>query len=222
MFIKIKSYLHKYFRVARLKTFADAYPDLSNLSVLDIGGTVDIWDMLKKYYDLAPKQLVLLNTNSVHLSRSSDHKTVVGDARELPFPDQSFDLVFSNSVIEHVGDAIDKAKFAQESKRVGKEIYIQTPNRWFPIEPHIIAFFIHWLPRKLYKKLHFLSVMYVYRWYLIFKDGSPGCVNTDKWVEGADLLSYQQFKQLFPDSKLHIERVLGLNKSFVVSSRELN
>lgn len=167
MFLKLKSILHDYFRTKRLKAFARAYSDLSNLSVLDVGGTPYMWDILNKYFGLSPKKVVLLNKNPVHLSSGNNYETVIGDARQLPFADGQFDLVFSNSVIEHVGSIVDKREFAKESQRVGKEFYIQTPNRWFPVEPHIIAFFIHWLPRNMYKKLHFLSMIYLYRIYLI-------------------------------------------------------
>ncbi len=232
MLLKIKSSLHDYFRTKRLKSFAEAYPDLANLSVLDVGGTPYMWEMLNRYFGLAPKKLVLLNSNPVHLSDGNDYESsvsssvnytaVVGDARDLKFADSEFDLVFSNSVIEHVGSSLEKNKFARGCERVGKEFFIQTPNRWFPIEPHIVTFFIHWLPRNLYKKLHFISVMYLYRIYLIIKNGNPGHVHTDEWADGADLLSYQQLRQLFPDNGIYKERLLGLSKSFVVSTRKIS
>ncbi len=223
MFLKLKSILHNYFRIKRLKAFAKSYPDLSTLSVLDVGGTPYMWDTLNKHFGLVPKHVILLNSNRVHLSSgNNNYETVVGDARKLPFADGQFDLVFSNSVIEHVGNSLEKSEFAKECQRVGKELYVQTPNRWFPIEPHIIAFLIHWLPRNLYKKLHFLSIMYLYRTYLILKNGNPGCIHPDRWADNADLLSYYQLKQLFPDHTIYKERSLGLDKSFVVSSRKLH
>lgn len=222
MLLKIKSFLHDYFRIKRLKKFAESYPDLANLSVLDVGGTPYMWDRLNKHFGLVPKQVTLLNSNPVHLSSDNNsYQTVVGDARKLPFVDGQFDLVFSNSVIEHVGNSMDKSEFAKECQRVGKEIYIQTPNRWFPIEPHIVALFIHWLPRSLYKKVHFISVMHLYQTYLRLKNGNSGAINTYKWADGADLLSYRQLKQLFPKNMIYKERTIGLDKSFVVSTREL-
>lgn len=223
MFIKLKRTLYNYFRIKRLKAFAESYPDLANLSVLDVGGTPYMWNKLSKHCGLVPKHVTLLNSNQVHLSSdNNNYETLVGDARKLPFADDQFDLVFSNSVIEHVGNSMDKRKFAEECQRVGKEIYIQTPNRWFPIEPHIVAFFIHWLPRNLYKKLHFISIMHLYQTYLSLKNGDSEAINTSRWVDGADLLSYHQFKQLFPENTIYKERILGLNKSFVVSTRQLD
>lgn len=231
MLLKIKRTLHDYFRTKRLESFVEVYPDLGNLSVLDVGGTPYMWEMLNKHFGLVPKKVVLLNANPVHLSKENDYvsgtsstinyEIVCGDARDLKFTDEQFDLVFSNSVIEHVGNSSDKNKFARECKRVGKEFYIQTPNRWFPIEPHLVAFFIHWLPRNLYRKLHFLSIMHLYQIYLTIKNGSRGSTNTEKWVDQADLLSYQQVKQLFPDTAIYKERLLGLSKSFVISTRQI-
>jgi len=50
--------------------------------------------------------------------------------------DGEFDLVFSNSVIEHVGDFERMRQFVHEARRVAKSYWIQTPSKWFPIEPH--------------------------------------------------------------------------------------
>lgn len=221
MQIKIK--LHNYFRIKRLQMFATAYPNLSELNVLDIGGTSKIWVLLEKSYSLKPKHLSILNSNPVHLTNNSsytssehNYETIIGDGCNLPFSDKSFDLVFSNSVIEHVGGLEDKAKFAMECNRVGKNVYIQTPNRWFPIEPHILAFLIHWLPRKLYRKLYFLSLIYIYEKYLALVIGNSGYVNARCWLEDAELLSYKELTNLFPNQKICREKVLGLTKSFII------
>ncbi len=75
--------------------------------------------------------------------------TVQGDARDLPFPDASFDYVVSNAVIEHVGGPEGARKMITESERVARIGYLHTtPNRWFPIEPHVMLPFLHWLPEK--------------------------------------------------------------------------
>jgi SAM-dependent methyltransferase len=71
---------------------------------------------------------------------------VQGDALELPFEDGSFDIVFSNAVIEHVGGEEEQRRFVAESLRVGRRAFITTPNRWFPIEVHTRLPLVHWLP----------------------------------------------------------------------------
>jgi SAM-dependent methyltransferase len=140
----------------------------------------------------------------------------LADARQIPFSDQSFDLVFSNSVIEHVGHESDQFHFVQECERVGKEIYIQTPNRWFPLEPHIYTIFIHWLPKFWYKRLLFLSALYIF--YIPTKNAA---IKTNEMVDGTNLLSLQQVKKLFPGKNIETERVFGLAKSFIITDRKI-
>lgn len=82
---------------------------------------------------------------------------VVGDGRELPFRDQTFDVVFSNAVLEHVGTAKDQKQFLSELCRVSRRAFISTPNRWFPVDAHTMIPFVHWLPlawrNAIYRKL---------------------------------------------------------------------
>jgi SAM-dependent methyltransferase len=72
---------------------------------------------------------------------------VQGDACALPFPDGSFDVVYSNAVIEHVGDLGRQRLFVEEALRVGRRVFLTTPNRWFPIEVHTRLPLVHWLPQ---------------------------------------------------------------------------
>jgi SAM-dependent methyltransferase len=72
---------------------------------------------------------------------------VQGDACALPFADGSFDVVFSNAVIEHVGDVERQSLFVAEALRVGRHVFLTTPNRWFPIEVHTRLPLVHWLPQ---------------------------------------------------------------------------
>jgi SAM-dependent methyltransferase len=71
---------------------------------------------------------------------------VQGNALELPFADGEFDVVFSNAVIEHVGDRPQQRRFVEESLRVARRAFITTPNRWFPVEVHTMLPLVHWLP----------------------------------------------------------------------------
>jgi len=84
-------------------------------------------------------------------------KLVFGDGKNLQFPDNHFDIVFSNAVVEHVGAEDKQRKFIHELVRVGKKSFITTPNYWFPLEAHTLIPFAHWLPEKtkfrIYKKL---------------------------------------------------------------------
>jgi SAM-dependent methyltransferase len=74
---------------------------------------------------------------------------VQGDACALPFDDASFDVVFSNAVIEHVGDREHQLQLVREALRVGRRLFLTTPNRWFPVEVHTRLPLVHWLPDEL-------------------------------------------------------------------------
>ena len=95
-------------------------------------------------------EITLLNINEGWLKvPETSRRTyipVVGDGRQTSYADYSFDLAFSNSVIEHVGSEEDAARFAAEMQRVGRAFYCQTPNKWFPIEPDLGTLFLHWFP----------------------------------------------------------------------------
>ena len=71
---------------------------------------------------------------------------VQGDACALPFADGVFDVVHSNAVIEHVGGRERQEAFVREAVRVGRRVFVTTPNRWFPIEVHTRLPLVHWLP----------------------------------------------------------------------------
>ena len=197
----------KYFRFRRIQKLTSIYPNLQEMSVLDVGGRPIIWELLDKNWGIRPQRLVILNTEE-ELNSLNNYELVVGDGRNLPYDDNAFDLVFSNSVIEHVGNNTDQVAFAQECLRVGKNIYIQTPNRWFPIETHLVTLFIHWLPKKWFNKLSFISIRY------LFLLRNPQQFNDI--VSGIDLVDRQQLELFFPQRKIIVERLFGLAKSFVV------
>jgi methyltransferase family protein len=75
-------------------------------------------------------------------------RTVLADGRELPFADKEFDVGFSNAVVEHLGDRASQQAFVNELCRVANRVFVATPNRWFPLDPHTLLPFVHWLPRR--------------------------------------------------------------------------
>jgi hypothetical protein len=72
---------------------------------------------------------------------------------DLPFPDQSFEVVFCNAVIEHVGDRDRQRRFLAEIARVGRAAFVTTPNRWYPVELHTVLPLVHWLPSTWYRAI---------------------------------------------------------------------
>ena len=204
----------RHFRRQRLAEMLKTFPHLQECSVLDVGGRPFIWDLLKKEYGVVPKSLVILNTPSEGLlPESADYTVMIADGCELPYDEDSFDLVFSNSVIEHVGNFAQMTQFAKECDRVGRSLYVQTPNRWFPLEAHFGAALIHWLPRAWYRKLSFLSLRYLFT----LKNSKEKDYFTQEF-ENTRLLSAQQLELLFPGKTVVAEKVMGLAKSFIVVS----
>jgi 2-polyprenyl-3-methyl-5-hydroxy-6-metoxy-1,4-benzoquinol methylase len=134
--------------------------DFSELdSVLDVGASGDINHVENNFFEeLYPQKehiTALSNQDASWMEQKYPGlKFVLGDAREMPFPDNSFDLVFSSAVIEHVGSFEMQQKFLEECCRISKKyVFLTTPNRWYPIEFHTVLPFIHWLPRNIHRKL---------------------------------------------------------------------
>jgi ubiquinone/menaquinone biosynthesis C-methylase UbiE len=136
----------------------------------------------------------------------------VGDARDLSqFADHEFDVVFSNSVIEHVGSVGDQQKMANEIRRVGRFYFVQTPNRGFPLEPHFMFPFFQFLPVSCRAKL-------LQKFNLGWIARVPEFQNAKLVVQSIRLLTRRDLEQLFPEAEIFEERFLGLTKSFVAYS----
>jgi hypothetical protein len=180
------------------------------VTVLDIGGTEQYWRMM----DLPahPHLRVTLVNVTPSTPDLAGLEARVGDARDLAtFADSSFDIAFSNSVIEHVGGDAEQRKMAAEVRRVGREYYVQTPNRWFPVEPHFQFPLFQFLPLELRAAL-------VRRFALGWYRRVPDPARARELVASIRLLSLRQLSALFPDSTIHRERFWGVTKSLVALS----
>ena len=179
-------------------------------TVLDVGGNPAIWKLVPQ--DRLPR-IVYLNMPRAHEPEDDTARLVFGDGCRLPFGDQSFDWVFSNSVIEHVGSAERQAAFAAEVRRVGRRYWVQTPNRWFPVEQHLLTPLIHWAPKSWQRWL----VPRFTVWALLsHADPAERRFYFDHFLDDIRLLSANEFVGLFPDGKLKRERVLRWTKSLIV------
>ena len=191
------------FRRRRFRRFLEKCEPQASDRVLDIGGTLDFWEKSGPI----GRELDVLNIRceegAVIERNGCSIRHIQGDARALGCADNSYDLVFSNSVIEHVGSWVDQCAFAREARRAGKKIWIQTPAKYFFVEPHFLTLFIHWLPKRIQKKL----IRYGSLWGLLAK---PSPAQIDGMVEEIRLLTLPEMRILFPDCKIHKERFLGL------------
>jgi SAM-dependent methyltransferase len=170
--------------------------------ILDVGGDDSFWI----HSDIPSASITILNVQP--RSEPGDHPFVIGDACDLPFADKSFDIVFSNSAIEHVGTWQRQVDFAREVRRVGKSFWVQTPAREFFVEPHLMAPFIHWLPLRAQRRLIRNATL----WGWITR---PSKARVETFLQEVRLLSKEEVARLFPGSELLRERTAGLTKSYI-------
>jgi SAM-dependent methyltransferase len=96
-----------------------------------------------------PESLTAVGNTSLDRFRAAfpSVTAVQADGRSLPFDDGSFDIGFSNAVVEHVAGGRDgQRQFVHELCRVAKRVFVTTPNRYFPLEVHTLLPIAHWLP----------------------------------------------------------------------------
>ena len=178
------------------------------LSILDIGGTFEFWKNFD-YLSLGDISITLLNTFA-QTNLIQGFNSVVGDARDLSmYKSKIFDLVFSNSVIGHVGNFIDQNKMANECLRVGKRLFLQTPNKYYLID---------W--RTTIPLFHFLPITYQAWCFTHFKVGTYKRVKNYKTAlylaSRIRNLQRKELIALFPGAKIISERFCGFTKSFIV------
>jgi 2-polyprenyl-3-methyl-5-hydroxy-6-metoxy-1,4-benzoquinol methylase len=116
--------------------------------ILDVGGEAIYWEMARDYLSERNVHVTLLNLTRQRVA-SPQFASEKGDATRLDhLSDMAYDLVHSNSVIEHVGNWEAMTSMARHVRRLAPRYFVQTPNFWFPIEPHVRAPFFHWLPEQ--------------------------------------------------------------------------
>jgi hypothetical protein len=170
------------------------------MSIIDLGGTSSIWEPISPRLNLTI--LNLPGSNDGYASSHHNIRYVEGDACQVAeFEKRSFDSVFSNSVIEHVGAAQKRAAFALEARRLGHSYWVQTPSKWFPIEAHCGMPFWWFYPIRLRR-------YFVERW----RTKLPAWTDM---VEGTTVLTKAEMRYLFPEATILTERYLGIPKSYV-------
>jgi hypothetical protein len=199
-------------RARRWESFLGRFPTFEEMSVLDVGGDARYWASAPA----RPRRLVLLNREAYALDANVAEavETVQGDACDPPpsLEDEGFDLVYSNSVIEHVGGAWRRHAFAESVHRLGRHHWIQTPYRYFPIEPHWVFPGLQFMPlaaRALVDRTWPLRASRA-----IDPAADPRRQAVD-FALGVELLSKTEMRHLFPASEIVEERFAGLTKSLI-------
>ena|ERR1700739_428723 len=188
-----------YLRRRRFREFDCFLRDIE--SIVDFGGTPSIW------VSIGRRSVTLVNIDQQETPPG--FVVIKGDACKTDFADRSFDLAFSNSVIEHVGTWEDQKAFAQELRRVGKHVYCQTPARNFFFEPHYFTPFVAWFPFLLRR---YWFVRYFTRYGMKWQ---PSREQVNDFQSHLRLLNHSEMQQLFPDCRILRERFLGVTKAFI-------
>lgn len=189
-----------------LALIAKVHAEKGSCRIIDLGGEPAYWNVFDRSL-LEGLGVHVTLVNPEHQSNNdSMFDVVVGDACSLPqFADQSFDLVHSNSVIEHVGLWERMEAFAREARRLAPRYYVQTPYQWFPVEPHFVAPLIHWR-----------SERHRAKWVLRNRPGAKGDYgNALRAVQSIWLLDKTQMRYLFSDARHLDEKFAGLTKSLL-------
>lgn len=199
--------LARRFRTARMRHFVATFGVTPATRILDVGGSLFNWSLV----DVAPR-VTILNLVGPDEELPPHVDWMVGDARALPFGDGSFDICYSNSVIEHMSTWLGQQAFATEVRRVAPAYYVQTPNRGFPVEPHYLTPFIHWVPD--HRRAALLRRFTVWGWMT-----KPTAAESEAVVEEIRLLTRAEMGALFPDAEIEAERAAGLAKSLLAIRR---
>lgn len=178
--------------------FAKLMKPTPNMKILDLGGQPEIWDYVE-----IPLNITCLNLPGVAQKNHPTHhqiQYVEGDACNMPeFQSGNFDLVFSNSVIEHVGDRHRRLQFANEIRRLSTQYWVQTPCKFFPIEAHCGMPFWWFYPQG-------LRDFFLKRW----------SQHLPKWTEmvaKTSVVTANELRKILPGCAIQYELFLGLPKS---------
>lgn len=210
-----KTSLEFRFRARRFEQIQRMIQDIldenGSAHILDLGGTETYWLIGEEFIqdNRDRLQITMVNTEAQILKQPGLFTCVRHSATDPAlFREQAFDLVHSNSVVEHVGIWKDMTMFADNVRRLAPRYYVQTPNYWFPFEPHFRTVGFQYLPER-------VRVMMLRRFALGFFQKFTS--DEDAWntVWHHRLISTRQMRKLFPDAMITHEKVLHLNKSIV-------
>lgn len=205
----IQSRLFTIWRAQRHRQFVEVILPKTEETMVDVGGYPEYWasfPRLVKHIDC-----VNLHAYPWDASRAPQHSisTLIGNGCALEMKDRAYDIAFSNSVIEHVGDLPAQQAFAREMMRVGGRIWVQTPAYECPIEPHFLAPFIHWFPKGVRRAL--ARNFTIWGW-----SQRPSKEEVREFVDFTRLMTKREFKAAFPGCEIRTERLLGVfPKSYI-------
>lgn len=211
----IYKYIFKVWRKRRFDVFLRLLTPSSSDLLLDVGGYPGFWTSRPQFVE----RIDSLNIHEVSwrndYAPNHNIRILLGDGCSLAIPDESYDIGFSNSVIEHVGSWDRQQQFASEIRRVARSLWVETPAYECPIEPHYLTPFIHYLPHSFQKK--------ILRWCTLWGwIERPSQEQIESVVETTRLLRRSEMQQLFPDCEIVTEYILWtIPKSYIAFRRKV-
>lgn len=213
------SRLSRVSRARKLELFDCVMQPDEDVKLLDIGAEVarDPEDK-EQLIDTYPwkENMTTGNISPEHVSalkgQYPEIEAVVADACQLPWPDKHFDIVYSNAVIEHVGDFDRQKQMAAEIMRVGKRWFVTTPNRWYPFEFHMRLPFVTWLPFDGY-----LSVGSI-----VFYNHIKRRYTVGRRRDDLRLMTARELRKCFPDSRVIKQRVTFMAETLIVVGGDID
>ncbi|RKN40258.1 class I SAM-dependent methyltransferase [Micromonospora endolithica] len=192
-------------RARRAAWLSETFPKLATMRVLDLGGRVQSWAKVP----VRPAHVHVVNLEPLPTDLPDWAEADHADACELPehILGRRYDLVFSNSVLEHVGGYERRRRMAEAIRDLAPAYWVQTPYRYFPIEPHWVAPGMQFLPVP-------ARVAVARKWPLAYTPGKSYDLAL-KQVLTTELVGRAELRHLFPDATIRNERLLGLTKSLI-------
>jgi hypothetical protein len=177
------------------------------MRVVDLGGTAVSWRVL----GMRPQHVTIVNLDEADDGHEPWMDFVRADACSGDFG--KYDLVFSNSLMEHLGGHARRQQFARVVQEAAPYWWIQTPYRYFPIEPHWIFPGFQFLPFR-------TRVMICRHWNTLHEPAQKDIGAAAELVASVELISATEMGMYFPTSELWYERITGVPKSLVAVRSE--
>ena len=205
LFVNNETSLGERMRQRRWEIVRREFPNLSEMKVVDLGGTMDWWVRAP----VLPQHVTVVNLEIGERWEAPWLTTLAGDACHADdlLSGQSFDLAFSNSLIEHVGGHSARFTLAQVIRSIAPRYLVQTPYRYFPVEPHWVFPAMQFLPVPARRYI-------APRWPLGHTRGWDS-EHAFEQVLSTELIGATEMRRYFPDGRIVWERFFGLPKSMI-------
>lgn len=197
-----------------LPLIEEVHAQKGSVRILDVGGAGNYWTPILPDLERLSCSVTVMNlviSNAVK-GNARNIEFVEGDACATNYPDRAFDLVHSNSVIEHLGSWSNMVAAAGEIRRLAPSYYVQVPYFWFPMEPHFRVLGFQWLPESARARLLMSKARGFY-------SKAADMDEAMRAVQTVYLLDRRQMQALFPDATFKSEKLFALTKSLIAIRR---